>query len=83
MNTLFVSKSLAAPAGPVTIVFDNQDASVAHNVHFFSAAGSIGMVDIVTGPATETLSLGTLAPGSYSYKCDVHPTLMTGVLTVS
>jgi plastocyanin len=82
-NVLFVTKSLSAAAGPITIVFDNQDASVAHNIHFFSNAVSIGMTDLMTGPATETLSLGTLAPGAYSYKCDVHPTTMTGVLTVS
>ncbi len=82
-DSLFATKSLSAAAGPVTIVFDNQDTAVAHNIHFFSKAGSIGMTQVMTGPAPETLSLGTLAPGAYAYKCDVHPTTMTGVLTVS
>lgn len=79
----FDTKSLSAPAGPITIGFHHADPSVAHNIHFFSKASSIGMTEPTTGPVTDTLSLGTLAPGSYSYKCDVHPQTMTGVLTVS
>jgi plastocyanin len=83
LNLLFDSRSLSAAAGPVTVTLDNQDRGIAHNVHFFSKAGSIGMTEIDTGPSMQTLSLGTLAPGAYSYKCDVHPTTMTGILTVS
>ena len=80
---MFNTRALSAAAGPITIVFDNRDTSVAHNIHFFSNAGSIGMTEVAAGPATGTLPLGTLAPGAYSYKCDVHPTTMTGVLTIS
>lgn len=83
INILFDTSSLSALAGPVTVTFDNRDRAVAHNVHFFSKAGSIAMSDIKTGPSIETLSLGTLAPGAYAYKCDVHPTTMTGILIVS
>jgi plastocyanin len=83
VNVLFNTSSLSAPAGDVTIVLDNQDKAVAHNIQFFSKGASIGMSEIKTGPATDTLSLGTLTPGSYSFKCDVHPQTMTGVLTVS
>ncbi len=79
----FSPRSLSAPAGSVTIVFDNQDTYLTHNIHFFSKSGSIGMTDIMTGPVKQTLALGALAPGSYPYKCDVHPQTMTGVLTVS
>ena len=85
INLLFDATSLSAAAGSVTIVFNNQDKAIAHNIHFFSksSGGSIGMTEVTTGPATDTLSLGTLALGTYFYKCDVHPTTMTGVLTVS
>lgn len=85
INLLFDATSLSAAAGPVTIVFNNQDKAIAHNIHFFSksSGASIGMTEVTDGPSTDTLSLGTLAPGTYFYKCDVHPTTMTGVLTVS
>ena len=83
VNVLFDKESLSATAGPITIVFTNQDTAVAHNIQFFAGSTSIGMTEINTGPATDSLSLGTLAPGSYFYKCDVHPTTMNGSLTVS
>ena len=83
LDVLFDTASLSAPAGPITIVFNNQDTAIAHNIQFFAGSQSIGMTEIATGPDTQTLSLGTLAPGSYFYKCDVHPTTMKGSLKVS
>ena len=87
-NLLFNLTQLNAAAGaPVTIVFDNEDSAVAHNIHFFSGASSsgtsVGATDIIAGPSTATLSLGVLAAGSYFYHCDVHPVQMQGHLTVS
>ena len=83
LNLAFDTSSLSAATGPVAVTLNNQDSGIAHNIHFFSKSGSIGMTDIETGPSTQTLSLGTLAPGAYSFKCDVHPTTMKGILTVS
>lgn len=85
LNVAFDVTSLSAAAGPITINFENQDRAVAHNIHFFSKASnqSLGMTDIEPGPVTSSLSLGTLAPGAYFYKCDLHPTTMTGILTLS
>lgn len=85
VNVLFNVSLLSAPPGPVTVTLDNQDHAIAHNVHFFSRASgqSIGATEVEPGPATESLTLGTLAPGAYLYKCDVHPTTMMGILTVS
>jgi len=37
--------------------------------------------DIITGPGTQSLSIGPLAPGAYGFVCDVHPN-MTGTITV-
>jgi plastocyanin len=57
-----------------------------HNIHFFrgdSAGGtSAGMTYVTKGPATETVTL-TLAAGRCFYRCDVHPALMKGMLTVA
>jgi plastocyanin len=85
-NILFDKTALTAPAGQVTIELVNNDAGVPHNIHFFKgndATGeSVGMTPITTGPTTDTIAL-TFEKGTYFYQCDVHPTTMTGKLTVS
>jgi len=83
----FEQRSLAAPAGEVTIAFDNRDQGVSHNVHVFrgndASGDDIGATEIETGAIRQTLALGDLAAGSYFYQCDVHPSQMTGTLTIS
>ncbi len=85
-NILFDKATLTASAGDVTINVDNQDGGIPHNVHVFkgdSASGSsVGATPINTGPVKDTLKL-RLDAGSYFYQCDVHPTTMSGKLTVS
>jgi plastocyanin len=84
VNVLFEPATVSIGAGPVTIVLNNKDSAVAHNIHFYAASGaSLASSDIEAGISMQTLSLGTLAPGSYDFDCDVHPTTMRGVLTVS
>jgi plastocyanin len=83
----FKQRSLSAPAGPVTIAFDNSDSGIPHNVHVFAgndaSGASLGSTDIQAGAVQQTLELRDLAPGSYFYQCDVHPSRMFGTLTVS
>ena len=83
----FKQRSLAASAGPVTIAFENHDNGIPHNVHVFvggdASGASVGSTEIETGAVQQTLELGDLAPGSYFYQCDVHPSQMMGTLTVS
>ena len=83
----FEQTSLTAPAGAVTIAFDNRDEGIPHNVHVFGggdASGrSIASTEIETGAAQQMLELGELAAGAYFYQCDVHPSQMIGTLTVS
>ena len=61
------------------ITFDNQDASVPHNLHFMTPTEA--KTDVKTGPATATLHLNVDKPGTYDFACDVHPA-MKGQLTV-
>jgi len=85
-NIVFDKTELTAKAGKVTIKLDNRDGGVPHNIQVFkgsSASGvSVGMTDLETGPVKQTLELD-LQPGEYFYQCDVHPTTMTGTLTVT
>jgi plastocyanin len=85
-NVQFSPTALSAPAGqPFQIAFDNQDASVQHNLAIFdgtdASAPNVFRGDLVTGVDTVTYQVPALKAGSYFFHCDVHPT-MTGTLTV-
>ena len=73
---------LAAPASqPFTIAFDNQENGVIHNVAIYTNSGAgtaLFRGALVTGPKTVTYRVGALVPGTYFFRCDVHPTKMTG-----
>jgi plastocyanin len=83
----FDRNQLEVSAGqPITIVFDNSDPGVPHNVSVYrdsSASGALFAGEVVTGPRTITYSVDPLEAGSYFFRCDVHPTTMTGTLVVS
>ena len=70
---------LRAPAGPLTIVVDNRDDGVNHNVHLPDAPGSPA-TDLAAGPSLDELDVD-LEAGSYEFICDIHPN-MAGTLTV-
>ncbi|MBI5284905.1 MAG: cupredoxin domain-containing protein [Chloroflexi bacterium] len=84
-NILFDKKELSAAAGAVTLDLDNQDAGVPHNLHVFSGASatgdSLGATALEAGPTRQSLKLD-LSKGQYFFVCDVHPTTMTGTITV-
>jgi plastocyanin len=86
VNSTFDVETLQAPAGSVTIEFDNRDSGVVHNVHVFrgdSARGeSVGETELEPGPVRQELTMA-LDPGEYFYQCDAHPTTMQGELTVA
>ena len=77
--------ALSAPAGAVTIEFENKDAGILHNLHVYKgtdASGEgVGSTKLQAGPTSETLTL-QLGPGAYYYQCDAHPMSMKGTLTV-
>jgi plastocyanin len=81
----FSTSTLSAPAGkPFQIAFDNQEAAP-HNVAIYrdsSASEKVFGSDPFSGPAVVRYDVPPLAPGSYFFRCDVHPA-MSGQLTVN
>ncbi|MEO8228884.1 MAG: cytochrome c oxidase subunit II [Chloroflexota bacterium] len=75
--------ALEAPADkPFTIKFQNDDASVAHNVAIHDAGGQeVFKGEIFQGVDVRTYPVTPLKAGSYPFLCTVHPN-MTGTLTV-
>jgi plastocyanin len=88
-NIAFDLKEIRVNAGgQVRVRFDNQDAGVKHNVAFYKSAtditpvssGSVGL--IFDGPGIDDTVFDVPAAGSYFFRCDVHPTIMTGTFAV-
>ena len=81
----FDKTELTAPAdAPFKIEFDNQDASIPHNVaiHQGSPTGpEVFRGEVFPGPAKKTYDVPPLAAGAYGFICSVHPN-MAGTLTV-
>jgi len=86
LNLAFEQATLTAPADtPFQIAFDNKDTSVPHNVaiHRDSPTGEkVFEGDIFPGPAKRIYDVPALEAGTYAFICSVHPTTMTGTLTV-
>jgi plastocyanin len=80
----FSTSTLSAPAdAPFQIAFDNQE-SAPHNVAIYrdsSATEKVFGSDPFSGPAVVRYDVPPLAPGTYFFRCDVHPD-MSGQLTV-
>lgn len=85
LNIKFDQGELRVPAGTAfSIVFDNQE-PVPHNVAVYtdtSGSSSLFVGEIFPGPTQQTYDVSALEPGSYFFRCDVHPTAMTGTLVV-
>lgn len=90
-NILFDKRSIAASPGvEVTVTFDNQDAGVLHNIDFYtdqSAAERLftnpPKMEIFPGLGQRELKFtAPTIPGTYFFKCDVHPGTMTGGFSV-
>lgn len=85
----FSQRTLTAPAGTLVSVEYLNDSDVPHNIAFFDGPDATGErlagTAIAGGPGTlQRLDLATPAePGSYLFRCDVHPAQMTGTLEVT
>jgi len=80
----YSTKTLQAPASKAfSITFANNDSGIPHNVEILDANNaSVFKGAVFPGVATQTYQVPALKAGTYSFKCDVHPTIMTGTLTV-
>lgn len=87
-NVAFDTKTITAAAGKkITVHFDNKDSSsVDHNIAFYSdksAKQTIYKGKVIPGGSTADYSFKTpTKPGSYFFRCDVHPTSMFGTFVV-
>jgi plastocyanin len=88
LSSGFDTKCLAAPAGKAfKVEFKNEDSAV-HNWALFrdpSAQDQLGGATIdepVASGESETYKVDALEPGRYFYRCDFHPTVMTGTFVV-
>lgn len=76
----------SSPGVEVTVVLDNRDAGVLHNIAVYtnpSATTIIYQGELHTGPMiTNEVFTAPATPGTYFFKCDVHPDTMTGAYIV-
>lgn len=84
-NMAFDKSTITVPAGAsVTINFTNKD-NVPHNFAAYTDSGaqtSIYVGKVITNSTATYTFTAPSTPGSYFFRCDVHPTVMTGTLVV-
>jgi plastocyanin len=81
------TKLTAGPSGgTVTIHFVNSDPGVPHNIAVFRGSDATAPLvfrgELLSGPGDTDYSFNAPPPGTYFFHCDVHPTTMTGTLTI-
>jgi plastocyanin len=78
----FNTSTITVPAGAkVTMNFDNQDANIPHNFALYEnrdASESIFVGEVVSGKKITYTFDAPQTPGTYFFRCDIHPTTMTG-----
>jgi plastocyanin len=81
----FDTDEITLTAGAQTTVeFDNKD-ELPHNLAIYedeSAETAIFQGDILEGPNSTEYSFTAPDAGTYFFRCDVHPTQMTGTVVV-
>lgn len=80
----FEPKCLTSTGPTLTVRYDNTEKGVSHNFHLKGAtsASGAGRTDLRPGPDVQTITYVALKPGTYTYVCDLHPS-MKGTLTVT
>lgn len=86
-NIAFDKSTITVPAGAdVTVDFDNEDDGIPHNFAVYtdsSATDTIFSGETITGPDTTTYTFTAPSdPGTYYFRCDVHPEQMRGDFVV-
>ena len=82
----FDKDCLAAPADEeFTIAFDNQDATVRHNVAIYDTRrGNKALFkgELIVGPNKTTYAVPAQPAGTYEFRCDPHDETMLGTFVV-
>lgn len=81
-NVAFDRQQLDVPAGrPFQLLFENREGAP-HNVTIVGEEVDppLFVGEIFGGPGSRTYDVPALAPGSYRFRCDVHPD-MSGSVT--
>jgi plastocyanin len=83
----FNTSTITVPAGAnVTVNFDNQDASIGHNLAVYDSASmktTIFKGEIIDGPKEITYTFNApKEPGTYHFQCDPHAKKMNGQFIV-
>ncbi|MHB8104156.1 MAG: cytochrome c oxidase subunit II transmembrane domain-containing protein [Dehalococcoidales bacterium] len=86
-NLAFDKSTITVPAGAAVMInFTNKDNGMPHNFAVYTdstATKAIFVGQIVTGPGTTMYMFNApTKPGTYFFRCDVHPTIMTGSFVV-
>jgi cytochrome c oxidase subunit II len=86
-NIAFNLSTITVPPGAqVTVNFNNEDSGVPHNFSVYESPAAQKVIfqgKIITGPATTSYKFtAPTTPGTYFFRCDVHPTIMTGSFIV-
>jgi plastocyanin len=79
----FTDTEITVPAGKAfDLVFDNQEGAP-HNVAIYtdsSASTKVSVGEIFSGPAQKTQAVPALDPGTYFFRCDVHPDMQGSIV---
>ena len=79
-NIAFTTPAVAVTAGsPFSIAFDNKDGAP-HNIAISDAGGQTLFKGEIVANKQVTYSVPTLAAGTYTFTCEVHPE-MKGTIT--
>ncbi len=83
VGSAFTTPTITVRAdAPFTLSFDNQDASIPHDVQIKGEDGSVVFKTATfPGVAKQDFSAPAFGAGSYDFFCSVHPQTMTGTLT--
>jgi plastocyanin len=86
-NIAFNENTITVPAGADVIVnFNNRDSGVPHNFAVYETQAAEKVIfkgEIITGLKKTTYTFTAPdKPGTYFFRCDVHPTQMTGQFMV-
>ncbi|HWQ18881.1 MAG TPA: cupredoxin domain-containing protein [Methanotrichaceae archaeon] len=79
----FNTSTITVPAGANVVVnFNNMDTGIDHNFAVYtdsSASTTIFKGEVITGPMATTYTFtAPTTPGTYFFRCDIHPAQMTG-----